>query len=46
MAAGYEDCNDAEFLRIDPALRLASLKIFASGQPIHALRKEIYMPET
>jgi Transposase DDE domain group 1 len=23
MAAGYEDCNDAEFLRIDPALRLA-----------------------
>jgi len=23
MAAGYEDCNDADFLRIDPALRLA-----------------------
>jgi hypothetical protein len=23
IAAGYEDCNDAEFLRIDPALRLA-----------------------
>jgi len=22
-AAGYEDCNDADFLRIDPALRLA-----------------------
>jgi len=22
MAAGYEDCNDADFLRIDPALRL------------------------
>ncbi len=21
MAAGYEDCNDADFLRIDPALR-------------------------
>jgi hypothetical protein len=20
IAAGYEDCNDAEFLRIDPAL--------------------------
>jgi len=23
LAAGYEDCNDADFLRIDPALRLA-----------------------
>lgn len=23
MAAGYEDCNDADFLLIDPALRLA-----------------------
>jgi hypothetical protein len=23
MAAGYEDCNDADFLRIDPALKLA-----------------------
>jgi hypothetical protein len=23
MAAGYEDCNDADFLCIDPALRLA-----------------------
>jgi len=23
IAAGYEDCNDAEFLRVDPALRLA-----------------------
>ncbi|MEW6261926.1 MAG: transposase [Thermodesulfobacteriota bacterium] len=23
MAAGYEDCNDADFLRIDPALRLS-----------------------
>jgi hypothetical protein len=23
MAAGYEDCNDADFLRIDPALGLA-----------------------
>jgi hypothetical protein len=23
MAAGYEDCNDADFLRIDPVLRLA-----------------------
>jgi hypothetical protein len=26
MAAGYEDCNDADFLRIDPALRLALSK--------------------
>ena len=23
MAAGYEDCNDADYLRVDPALRLA-----------------------
>jgi hypothetical protein len=23
IAAGYEDCNDTDFLRIDPALRLA-----------------------
>ena len=23
MAAGYEDCNDADHLRMDPALRLA-----------------------
>ena len=23
IAAGYEDCNDADLLRIDPALRLA-----------------------
>ncbi len=23
IAAGYEDCNDANYLRIDPALRLA-----------------------
>jgi hypothetical protein len=23
IAAGYEDCNGADFLRIDPALRLA-----------------------
>jgi hypothetical protein len=26
IAAGYEDCNDADFLRIDPALRLATGK--------------------
>ena len=23
IAAGYEDCNDADYLRIDPAMRLA-----------------------
>ena len=23
IAAGYEDCNDVDFLRLDPALRLA-----------------------
>jgi hypothetical protein len=23
IAAGYEDCNDADFLRVGPALRLA-----------------------
>lgn len=26
IAAGYEDCNDADFLRIDPTLRLANGK--------------------
>ena len=34
MAVGYEDCNDADFLRIDPALRLALGKDhrFGAGQ--------------
>jgi hypothetical protein len=31
MAAGYEDCNDADFLRIDPALRLALGKDHQTG---------------
>ena len=31
VAAGYEDCNDAEFLRIDPALRLAIGKDHKAG---------------
>ncbi len=31
MAAGYEDCNDADFLRIDPALRLAVGKGVEAG---------------
>jgi hypothetical protein len=30
-AAGYEDCNDADFLRIDPALRLALGKDHQAG---------------
>jgi len=34
IGCGYEDCNDADFLRIDPALRLALGKDhgFAAGQ--------------
>lgn len=31
IAAGYEDCNDADFLRIDPALRLALGKDHTPG---------------
>jgi hypothetical protein len=31
IAAGYEDCNDADFLRIDPALRLAIGKGYEAG---------------
>lgn len=35
IGAGYEDCNDADWLRVDPALRLALGKEheFASSQP-------------
>ncbi len=34
IASGYEDCNDADFLRVDPALRLATGKNhdFAASQ--------------
>ena len=34
MSGGYEDCNDADFLRVDPALRLSLGKgrKFAAGQ--------------
>ena len=34
MSGGYEDCNDADFLRVDPALRLSlgKGKKFAAGQ--------------
>ncbi len=31
IAAGYEDCNDADYLRIDPALRLAINKDHEAG---------------
>ena len=31
IVAGYEDCNDADFLRIDPALRLALGKDHHAG---------------
>jgi hypothetical protein len=31
IASGYEDCNDAEFLRINPALRLALGKDYPAG---------------
>ena len=31
IGAGYEDCNDADFLRIDPALRLALGKDHQAG---------------
>jgi len=31
MAAGYEDCNDVDFLRSDPALQLALGKDHQAG---------------
>ncbi len=31
IAASYEDCNDADFLRIDPALRLALCQDHRAG---------------
>jgi hypothetical protein len=37
VAAGYEDCNDAEHLRVDPALRLALGKEHESGAGQSAL---------
>src|SRR3974377_2253150 len=44
IAAGYEDCNDADYLRIDPALRLALGKdhhLGASQSMLSRLGKEI-----
>ena len=37
VAAGYEDCNDADHLMVDPALRLALGKEFDSGAGQSAL---------
>ena len=37
VAAGYEDCNDANHLRVDPALRLALGKEHESGASQSAL---------
>ena len=39
MAAGYEDCNDADFLRIDPALRLSLDKGHQHGAGQSALSR-------
>ena len=44
VGAGYEDCNDADFLRIDPALRLALGKdhgFAASQSMLSRLENEI-----
>ena len=39
MAASYEDCNDADFLRVDPALRLSLGKGKKSGAGQSALSR-------
>jgi hypothetical protein len=39
VAAGYEDCNDADYLRVDPALRLALGKEHDSGASQSALSR-------
>ncbi len=39
VAAGYEDCNDADHLRVDPALRLALGKEHESGASQSALSR-------
>jgi len=44
IAAGYEDCTDADFLRIDPALRLALGKdhqVGAGQSMLSRLEKDI-----
>ncbi|MGA2028126.1 MAG: transposase, partial [Syntrophobacteraceae bacterium] len=39
VAAGYEDCNDANHLKVDPALRLALGKEHESGAGQSALSR-------
>jgi len=39
MAAGYEDCNDADFLRVDPILRLSLDKSHKYGAGQSALSR-------
>ena len=49
IAAGYEDCNDADHLRIDPALRLAlgkGHKMGASQSMLSRLENEVLGGET
>ncbi len=49
IAAGYEDCNDADHLRIDPALRLAlgkGHKMGASQSMLSRLENEVLGNET
>ena len=49
IAAGYEDCNDADHLRIDPALRLAlgkGHKIGANQSMLSRLENEVLGNET
>jgi hypothetical protein len=44
IAAGYEDCNDADYLRIDPAIRLApgkGHKMGASQSMLSRLENEV-----
>ena len=41
IAAGYEDCNDADYLRIDPALRLA----IGKGHKVGAGQSMLYRLE-
>ncbi len=44
IAAGYEDCNDADYLRIDPVLRLAigkGHKLGASQSMLSGLENEV-----
>lgn len=41
IAAGYEDCNDADHLRIDPALRL----VIGSGHKIGVSQSMLSLPE-